>query len=103
MCRFVGDGEAELADPASRFRPQAAVDHVGDMVLIGEARHIVVRLRLQDGPRNAPGGICPKQRQSAAMDEIVHQSGNENGLAGPGETGDAQPDIGTAEIGGAVG
>ena len=60
------------------------------MILIGEARQVVVRLRLEIGARDAALSLRVEQRQPALIEERVDKGGNEDGLAGAGETGDAQ-------------
>ena len=74
-----------------------------DMALVVEARHGVVGLRLELGAGDAAGGIGLEERQPAAMDQIVDQRGDEDGLAGAGEAGDAEPDRRRDEACGAVG
>ena len=51
------------------------------MLLVGEAGHAVVGLRLEIGAGNPPLGHGGEERQAAAGDEIAHQRGNEDGLA----------------------
>ena len=60
------------------------------MVLEGEARNLVVRLRLESGPRDAPFGRGGEDRQSRARDQIFDQRGEEHRLAGAREAGDAE-------------
>ena len=53
------------------------------MVLIVEARHRVVRLRLEPGARDPPGRERLEHRKAPAAGEAVDQGGDEDGLAGP--------------------
>ena len=62
------------------------------MVFIVEARHRVVGLRLQPGARDPPGGERLEDRKAAAAGEAVDQRGDEDGLAGARQAGDAEPD-----------
>src|SRR5665811_1032412 len=61
------------------------------MFLVFEARHDLVRLRLQIGAQQAPFRRGIEEWQAAACDEIVHQRGDEHRLAGAREPGDAEP------------
>ena len=65
------DGQPQFGNGARRIRPDAVVDQRGDMILVLEARHGVVRLLLQEGAGDAPGFLRLEQRQAAAMDQIV--------------------------------
>ena len=47
-----------------------SLDQRGDVVLVLEARHRVVRLLLQQGARDAPRFLRLEQRQPAAMDRL---------------------------------
>ena len=61
------------------------------MGLVIEPRHIVVGLRHEPGLGQPPA--CPglEERQTAAMQEVMDEGGDENGLAGAGEAGHAEP------------
>ena len=61
------------------------------MVFVLEARDGVVRLLLEEGAGDAARFLRFEQRQPPAMDQVMHESGNEYRLAGAGKTGDAQP------------
>ena len=62
------------------------------MRLVVEARHRVVRLRLESRAGDAPAGERLEHRQAAAMQQLMHQRGDEYGLARAGQAGDAEPD-----------
>ena len=62
------------------------------MPLIVEARHLIVRLRLEIGAEHAAVGDGVEERHAGARHEVVHERGDEHGLAGAGEAGDAEPD-----------
>ncbi len=62
------------------------------MVLIVEARHRVVGLRLKPGAGDPPGGESFENGKTAAAGEAVNQRGDEDGLAGARQPGDAEPD-----------
>ena len=61
------------------------------MGLVIEPRHIVVGLRHEPGLSQPPA--CPglEERQTATMQEVVDEGGDENGLTGAGEAGHAEP------------
>ena len=61
------------------------------MVLIVEARHRVVGLRLEPGARDPAGGEGLENRKAAAAGQAVDQRGDEDGLAGARQAGDAEP------------
>ncbi len=65
---------------------------------IVEARHRVVRLRLEDTIAQAPLGFGRKERQPAADHQIAHQSGDEHGFAGPRQSRHAEADGGREGI-----
>ncbi len=73
----------ELADTA-------IIDKGGDMVLVLEARHRVVRLVFEEGARDAPGLLRLEQRQPAAVDKVMDEGRNEHRLAGARQPGDAE-------------
>ena len=60
------------------------------MLLIFEARHNIVGLRLEIDAHDPPlrGGV--EEREARAGDEIMHERGDEHRLARAGETGDAE-------------
>ena len=66
-------------------------DQRGDVVLVLEARHRIVRLLLEQGARDAAGFLRLEQRQPAAMDQIVDEGRDEHRLAGARQAGDAEP------------
>ena len=53
-----------------------------DMVFIVEARHRVVRLRLQPRLRDPPGGERLEDRETSATGEAMDQRRDKDGLAG---------------------
>ena len=61
------------------------------MGLVIEPWHIVVGLRHEPGLGKTPA--CPgfEERQAAAMHEVMDERGDENGLAGAGKAGHAEP------------
>ena len=61
------------------------------MILVGEARHRVVGLRLEPGAGDASLGRGGEHRQPRAGDQVVDERGEEHRLAGAGEAGDAEP------------
>ena len=63
-----------------------------EMLLEGEARHGVVGLRLQVGREDAALGGGAQLRHPAALEQVRDQRGDEHGLAGAAEAGDAEPD-----------
>ncbi len=90
--RLIFEREPELADAPRTLRPGGRVaGEIGKMLLIFEARDDLVRLRFQIGAQQAPLGGRVEERQPAAGDEIVHERGDEHGLAGAGEPGHAEP------------
>ena len=60
------------------------------MILILEARHRVVGLLLKEGAGDPSGLLCLEHGQAAAMDQIVHQGGDEHGLAGTRQAGNTK-------------
>ena len=59
-----------------------SLDQGADMVLIIEARHRVVGLRLEPGARDPPGRERLENRKAAATGQAVDQRSEENSLAG---------------------
>jgi len=57
-----------------------------------EARHRVVGLGLQIGRENPPLGRGAQARHPRPVHQVGHQRGDEDGLAGARQAGDAQPD-----------
>ncbi|OIQ64019.1 hypothetical protein GALL_544340 [mine drainage metagenome] len=62
------------------------------MVLVVEARHRIVRLRLKPGAGDPPCRQRLEHRKAPAAGEAVNQRGDEDGLAGARQSGDAEPD-----------
>ena len=80
---LVVDDQAQFADVDRRVRPAALFDQGADMAFVIKARHRIVRLRLEVGARDPPGGERLEHGEAAAAAEAVDQRGNEHGLAGP--------------------
>ena len=62
------------------------------MVLVVEPRHRVIGLRLKPCARDPPARQGLENRKTAAANEAVNQGGDEDGLAGARQAGDAEPD-----------
>ena len=75
-----------------RIRPAPLLDQGADVVLIVEARHRVVGLRLEPGAGDPAGGVRFENREATAAGEAVNQRRDEDGLAGARQSGDAEPD-----------
>ena len=88
---LVVDDEAQFTDVGGRARPAPLLDQRADMVLVGEARHRVVRLRLQPGARDTAGGIWLEYRKPSAAGQAVDQCRDEHGLARARQACDAEP------------
>ena len=73
------------------------------MLLVVEARHVIVGLGLELGAAHPPAGIGLEERQPAAMDQVVDEGGDEDGLAGPRQAGHAEPERRRHDPGGAFG
>ena len=82
---------AQLRDAPGRLRPAAVrAAEAGEMLLVGEARHGVVGLRLEPRARDASLGGRGEHRQPRPCDQIVDERGQEHGLAGARQAGHAQ-------------
>ena len=68
------------------------------MLLVGEARHRVVRLRFEPHPHDAPLGGGGQHRQARARDQIVDERGQEHRLAGARQAGHPEAQRGAGEI-----
>ena len=90
--RLILDDEAKLADAAGRLRPAPLVGERAQMRLVVEARHRIVGLRLEPRARDAAARQRLEHRQAPAMQQLMHQRGDEHRLAGAGQAGDAEPD-----------
>ncbi len=88
---LVVNDEAQFADIRGRTRPAPLLDQGADMVLIIEARHRIVRLRLQPGAGDSAGGIGLEDGKPAAAGQAVDQCRDEHGLAGARQACDAEP------------
>ncbi len=85
------DGDAQLAQAPRALRPaRRRAGQLGQVLLVGEARHAVVGLRLQIGARDAALGHGREERQPAAHQEVADERRDEHGLARAGEPGDAE-------------
>ena len=74
-----------------------------DVVLVLEPRQVDIGLRLQVGAGDAALGLGVEQRQAGGVDQVVHQAGDEHGLAGARQAGDAEADTGTDNAAGRIG
>ena len=72
----------------------------GEVVLVGEARHRIVRLRLEaradkpllgDEPKDGERISAALRRDFGSPSELMNEPGDEYGLAGAREAGDAEP------------
>ena len=70
---LVVDDEAQFADVDGGVRPAPLLDQGADVVLIVEARHRIVRLRLEPGAGDPAGGIGLEHRKPAAAGQAVDQ------------------------------
>src|SRR6266436_8834920 len=61
------------------------------MALIVKSRYGVVRLGREPRPRDAPLRQRLEYRKSPVAHEAVYQRGDEHGLPGPRQAGDAEP------------
>ena len=68
------------------------------MLLVGEARHRVVGLRLEAGARDAPFRRGGEHRQARAGDQIVDKRGEEDRLAGARKPCHAEPQARAGKI-----
>ena len=68
------------------------------MLLVGESRHRVVRLRLEANPHDAPFRGGGQHRQARARDQIVDECGEENRLACAREPSHAEAQGGAGKI-----
>ena len=89
--QFIVDDNAKLAHAPCRIRPDAPLHEIPDMRLVVEAGDVVVGLRLKPRLREPPLAIGFKQRQAAAMHEIVDQRADEDGFPRARQSGDAKP------------
>ena len=88
---LIVDHQPQFADIDRRIRPAPLLDQGADMVLVVEARHRVVGLRLEPGAGDPSGGERLEHRKAAAAGEAMDQRGDEDGLAGARQSGDAEP------------
>ena len=68
------------------------------MLLVGESRHRVVRLRLEAHPHDPPFRGGGEHRQARAGDQIVDERGEEDRLAGARKPGHAEAERGAGKI-----
>ncbi len=68
-----------------------------EMVLVGEARDGMVRLRLQIRREDAPLRFGPELRHPTPVDQVCNQRRDEDGLARAAEPRDPEPDHRIAE------
>ena len=87
-----------IVDHQSQFRdidggtwPAPLLDQSADVVLVIEAGHRIVRLRLEPGAGDPPRRIGLEHRKSAPTCQAMDQRRDEHGLAGARQAGDAEP------------
>jgi hypothetical protein len=85
------DHKPQLADIDGRVRPLPLFDQGADVVLIVEAGHGVVGLRLEPGAGDPAGGERLENRKAAAAGQPVNERRDEHGLAGARQPCDAEP------------
>lgn len=85
------------------IRPEPVAHQSGNMIFILEAGNGIVGLRFEPDFRNAAGAHGLEHRQPPAVQEIVHQRGDEHRLARPREAGDAETQGRVDEAGRPVG
>ena len=97
------EGEAEGGDGAGALGPaRVGAGEGGEVVLVGEAGDGVVGLRLQVGGEDAVLGLGLELGHAAAVEEVGDERGDEDGLAGAAEAGDAEADHRVGEDGAEV-
>ena len=93
------DRKPQLGDAAGRLRPAPIRSREARlMLLVGESRHGVVRLRLEPRPHDAALGGRGQNRQARAGDQVVDQRGQEHRLARARQAGDAEAQRPAGEI-----
>src|SRR5690606_25045535 len=102
-CGFEFDRQSEFGYGAGGFRAYALVDKSGDVILVLEARNRIVRLMFEISAGNATGFLRFEQGQSAAMDKIMDEGGDEDCLAGSRQARDAKSHGGRDQAGRAPG
>jgi hypothetical protein len=68
------------------------------MLLVGEARHRVVRLRLEPRPGDASLGGSSEHGQPRARDQVVDERGQEHSLAGARQAGDPEAQAAAGKV-----
>ncbi len=68
------------------------------MLLVGETRHGVVRLRLEPRPRQAAFRGGGEHRKPRAGDQVVDERGEKHGLARARQAGDAEAQAAAGKI-----
>ena len=108
-CRFqnlrggIFEREPKLTDAPRALGPAWRIaGEVGEVLLVFEAGHGVVGLRLQIGAGETALRRRSKNGKPRARDEIVHERGDEHGLAGAREAGHAEPNRRRDEVGGII-
>ena len=82
---------------------RSAAVSASSVLLIGEARHVVVGLRLQPGAQDAAFAQATRRTGSRPpFEQGVDERGDEHGLAGARQAGDAEPHGGVHEAGGEI-
>ena len=95
---LIVDDEPQLADVGGRVRPAPLLDQRAHMVLVVEARHRVVRLRLEPARGRSVRWHRPRTPETGRRAQAVDQRGDEHGLAGARQAGDAEPDRRIEEV-----
>ncbi len=89
-CALVLQRDAQLSDAMRGGGPVPLLHQRAHMVLVGKARHLIVRLRRQLGLGEPAFSIGRKERQAAPVHQVVHQSGQKHRLAGARQPGHAK-------------
>jgi len=83
--------DAEFGNAAGAFRPcRRRGQKIPKMILIIEARHAIVGLRLEVSADDPMLGVGGKKRQTASRDKVTDKGGYENRLTGTRQSGDAE-------------
>ena len=87
---LIVDHQPQFGDVDGGARPAPVLDQGADVVLIGKARHGVVRLRLQPGAGDPPRRVRLEHRKPPSTGQAVDQRRDEHGLAGARQARDAK-------------
>ena len=89
--RLIRDDQPQFAGTARRFRPAAIFEQRLEVGFVIEPRHRIVGLRLQPRACDAALRHRLEYRQPSAVNEVVHERGDENRFARARQAGDAEP------------